>query len=376
MPRRTQNDEKDEDENKKHDDDFYGGQRKQETDLGGSGKSLWDAARDIVASREQAETLPTVSNTVLFVGSRSGGKSTMVLRYLERTSETAKPTIALEYNYAKKPKTTDTVGKDIGHVWELGDGTFLTKLIDVVLTPETIEHASVVLVLDLSKEQELWYTYETLYDAIAKRVKHCINEAAKQNPNIKDKLKESINQRIGKANKNDVEPLRIPLLIVGSKYDEFQKLEPEAKKTIIKTLRFLAFYHGATLLSYSEKQESVYLKSAIHHLLFDTNLPEKQPQIDYQKPLYIKSGSDTLEQVGPPPIPEYELGDLKEQTPLAVWRAAYCKRFPQEVEKRDPSLMQDYGRDPQYADASIDAMREQKIAELQRYLTMKTRSRS
>ncbi|CAF1196691.1 unnamed protein product [Adineta steineri] len=237
-------------------------------------------------------------------------------------------------------------------------------------------HASVVLVLDLSKEQELWYTYETLYDAIAKRVKHCINEAAKQNPNIKDKLKESIVQRIGKANKNDVEPLRIPLLIVGSKYDEFQKLEPEAKKTIIKTLRFLAFYHGATLLSYSEKQESVYLKSAIHHLLFDTNLPEKQPQIDYQKPLYIKSGSDTLEQVGPPPIPEYELGDLKEQTPLAVWRAAYCKRFPQEVEKRDPSLMQDYGRDPQYADASIDAMREQKIAELQRYLTMKTRSRS
>lgn len=68
-------------------------------------------------------------------------------------------------------------------------------------------------------------------------------------------------------------------------------------------------------------------------------------------------------------------------TPVAVWRAAYCKRFPQEVsrkkknvsliliwlflqkvEKRDPSLMQDYGRDPAYADASIDAMREQKLA--------------
>ncbi len=32
------------------------------------------------------------------------------------------------------------------------------------------------------------------------------------------------------------------------------------------------------------------------------------------------------------------------------------------VEKRDPSLLQDYGRDPQYADASIDAMREQKLA--------------
>ncbi len=56
----------------RHDDDFYGGQRRQETDLGwvyeeedlrmlipdfsgAGGKSLWDAARDIVASREQGK---------------------------------------------------------------------------------------------------------------------------------------------------------------------------------------------------------------------------------------------------------------------------------------------------------------------------------
>jgi len=32
------------------------------------------------------------------------------------------------------------------------------------------------------------------------------------------------------------------------------------------------------------------------------------------------------------------------------------------VEKRDPSSVKDYGRDPEYADASIDAMREQKLA--------------
>lgn len=55
-----------------------------------------------------------------------------------RTNEAAKPTIALDYNYAKKPKNLDGVNKEVGHIWELGDGTFLTKLIDVVLTPETI----------------------------------------------------------------------------------------------------------------------------------------------------------------------------------------------------------------------------------------------
>jgi len=60
-------------------------------------------------------------------------------------------------------------------------------------------NASVVLVLDLSKPEELWHTYQTLYEAIAKRVKFCISEASKQNPNLKDKLKESILKRIGNA---------------------------------------------------------------------------------------------------------------------------------------------------------------------------------
>jgi hypothetical protein len=39
----------------------------------------------------------------------------------------------------------------------------------------------------------------------------------------------------------------------------------------------------------------------------------KQPQTDYQKPLYVKSGSETAEQIGPPPIGEHELGDLREK---------------------------------------------------------------
>ncbi len=55
------------------------------------------------------------------------------------------------------------------------------------------------MVLDLSQPQELWHTYQTLYEAIAKRIKYCIHEASKQNPNIKDKLKESILKRIGNA---------------------------------------------------------------------------------------------------------------------------------------------------------------------------------
>jgi hypothetical protein len=38
------------------------------------------------------------------------------------------------------------------------------------------------------------------------------------------------------------------------------------------------------------------------------------------------------------------------------------RSFRIQIAKRDPSLMQDYGRDPNFADATIDTMRDQKQA--------------
>ena len=39
----------------------------------------------------------------------------------------------------------------------------------------------------------------------------------------------------------------IPLAILGTKYDIFQDFEPEKKKIICKTLRFVAHINGASL---------------------------------------------------------------------------------------------------------------------------------
>ena len=39
----------------------------------------------------------------------------------------------------------------------------------------------------------------------------------------------------------------VPLAILGTKYDIFQDFEPEKKKVICKTLRFVAHTNGASL---------------------------------------------------------------------------------------------------------------------------------
>lgn len=86
--------------------------------------------------------------------------------------------------------------KNIGHIWELGEGTFLMKLIDVVVNPENILNTSVMITLDLSKLSELWITMETLITYLRQRIKECIKEANRENPKVKERVKKAIHERI------------------------------------------------------------------------------------------------------------------------------------------------------------------------------------
>jgi hypothetical protein len=45
-----------------------------------------------------------------------------------------------------------------------------------------------------------------------------------------------------------LEPFEIPVVILGTKYDVFETYEPEKRKIVCKTLRFVAHYYGAMLL--------------------------------------------------------------------------------------------------------------------------------
>lgn len=44
-----------------------------------------------------------------------------------------------------------------------------------------------------------------------------------------------------------LDPMSVPLAILGTKYDIFQDFEPEKKKIVCKTLRFVAHTNGASL---------------------------------------------------------------------------------------------------------------------------------
>lgn len=68
-------------------------------------------------------------------------------------------------------------------------------------------------------------------------------------PDIVQQLKKKAWQRFGSdhPDRDLLDPLPVPLAILGSKYDQFQDMEPERRKMLCRTLRFVAHTNGASL---------------------------------------------------------------------------------------------------------------------------------
>ncbi|XP_074653258.1 cytoplasmic dynein 2 light intermediate chain 1-like [Tubulanus polymorphus] len=335
-------------------------------------KSKTNAVKDSSSAEEslskKANNRSSDEASVLVTGSKNSGKTSIILRFLDR-DEAPKPTTSLEYTFGRRAKGHN-MAKDVGHIWELGGGIWLSRLIDIPINANTIKSISLVLVLDLSLPNELWITLEKLLQSAKSRINEILSET--KGMNIKDELKRRALERVGEdhPDRDLMDLFPIPLVIIGSKYDLFQNFDPEKRKVICKTLRFIAHSKGATLQFCSSKQESLLNKSRtlITHLVFGT-AASKTLQVDHNKPLMIPAGADSLQQIGSPPLPEGDLGRLNARSPLDLWKHAFTSSFPQE-ESSNPANVEDPAKDPQYAEIAVDNMRAQKNEELERYRKM------
>uniref|UniRef100_A0A673JIJ7 Cytoplasmic dynein 2 light intermediate chain 1 n=1 Tax=Sinocyclocheilus rhinocerous TaxID=307959 RepID=A0A673JIJ7_9TELE len=324
--------------------------------LSRSSDTLWDIAAAEVCSRESwtdeedAEEdahFPT-QRTVFFMGSKAGGKTTILLRFLDR-DETAKPTLALEYTFGRRARGHNTP-KDIAHLWELGGGISLSDLVQIPMTADNVSSLSVVLVLDLSKPNVLWETMERLLDSARSQVEKVCASHQKTGESRSGK------QRVPRVLHKDypdrelISPFPVPLLIVGSKI------------------------HLILLSFTSSKSEATMSKSRsfVNQLAFGTERP-KSISTDPSKPLTIPAGFDSLSQIGPPVTSDVDIGTLHAKNPLDLWKKVFERVFPPENIKERKEL-KDPAKDPQYSEPLIDSIRAQKDQELEQYKRKQAKS--
>ncbi|CAJ0920752.1 unnamed protein product [Ranitomeya imitator] len=288
--------------------------------------NLWDLAVAEVQMKENTEdesiTSTETDRSVFFIGNKNaGGKTSIILRCIDR-DEAPKPTLALEYTFAKEHCP----------FWELGGGTSLLDLIQIPITSENVRTFSIVLVLDLSKPNDLWPTMDSLLQVTRKHVDKIVADIGKSNPKVAKEITQNIWRTIpnNHPDRELIDPFPLPLLIIGSKYDIFQDFESEKRKIISKTLRFLSHYLGASLL-FTGKAESHKSVFTVICKSFGIWTRQEVTSVDHNKPLIIPAGSDSLGQIGTPPASDGDLRQVSARTPMELWKKTYERAFPQEV---------------------------------------------
>ncbi|XP_075225368.1 cytoplasmic dynein 2 light intermediate chain 1-like isoform X2 [Lycorma delicatula] len=311
-------------------------------------QSLRDVA--ITLNRQQLLMPPLESDakerTLLVVGSKGSGKSTLIDKFLDR-NEIEKPTLALEYSFGRK--AGKSLVKDICHIWELGGGTLFTSLLSNeggVLNSLKIKSMTVVMMLDLSSLSTLWTTLETLLNIIKTFLMQRKDSSTLIN-NVKKKIPSDHPDYLR------MDPFPIPLIIIGGKYDLFQDFEPEKKRIVCRCLRYIAHTSCATLVFYSSKDAALVKRTRelLSHYAFGTTSVKTVSQ-DFNKPLLVPPGADLIESI-------QGLGSTNNSWTIDKYKHFFTSHFPQESSKTSV-LPDDPGQDPNFREPLIDALRSQK----------------
>jgi len=327
-----------------------------------------------VAAAEQQDT------TVLFVGSKGAGKSSLVNRFVRRDEAAPpKPTTALEYTHAKRE---DGKVVKVAHVWELGGGTQLSPLMDVVLTPETVHAALVVIVLDLGDAATVWPTLYFWLQRVKQRVADCFQKMQQRGSTTPAKMIQRMQKRFGEGHP-DLEGQRvtivgIPLFVVAAKYDAFRTEGPEYAKLMAKALRHLSHTFAASLLytTIKDEREVARFRSLLGHLAFGAPLgAERLYQVDPVLPLCVWAGKDQFDRIGPPqgvnrPAAFVSCGNEEHDRWKAPFEAVFTPKEGAEAAALDAGFDPN---DPAYAEPAVDAMRAVKNDELEQYRLARAR---
>lgn len=326
---------------------------------------------------------------VYFVGSRGSGKSTLLNRFLYPTrAEIPKPSEGLEYTYARKPSNFDHEKKDLAHIWEVGGSQEFAEEIalgdQLFLTVKQVTTAVVVIVVDLSDPASIMNNVLGWIDQIKKKLASTYEKFEKKGLQLPEQLRQRAKNKLYSANedKDLVYHSGISLVIAATKYDVFMDQDPEVKKIIGRTLRFLAHSHGAFLMYLSglhsmgggggnDGGKDVAMDRSLldnftrlmNHLIF-TGLEKKptlklSPQVDHGGPLMVPAGTDKFKDIGRP----RGVADGNIQAGIQEWREMSDKLFPPKAITKAAKFQMD----DRYKEEEVDLVAKRKLHELEMY---------
>ncbi|KND01166.1 uncharacterized protein SPPG_04256 [Spizellomyces punctatus DAOM BR117] len=329
-------------------------------------KDIWTLVKEAKEREKKAAESPdtSIESTLFFVGNKNAGKSSLILRFLDREEPPA-PTVGLEYTFGRRTRGVNAV-KDVAHIWELAGGIFLSDLIKIPVNEANVHTVTFVIVIDLSEPAEALKTLEHLIGKIKSTVNSLLDSLEQRGSKRPRAMRAYAWKKFGAENveKEFLDPCAAPIVVIGTKYDVFRDMESEKRKMLAKTLRYIAHTNGASLMFVSQKDENTVAKcrQLLSHHAFKGSSP-KTMSVDHNKPIVILAGQDSLSHIGPPPS-EMGRDTVGKQSAASYrqWKADFDKYFPPVTTDVQKEIV-DFSKYPEQA---IDALRAQKDEELEK----------
>eukprot|EP00049_Salpingoeca_infusionum_P027005 m.29566 g.29566 ORF g.29566 m.29566 type:complete len:337 (+) comp9181_c0_seq1:112-1122(+) len=332
---------------------------------------LWDLAKKERDAAQRSGTSSSAEDRTLVVaGAKSSGKSTLISRLIDSSS--VKATVALEYTFARRNRSTG-VGKDVAHIWELGGGTELATLIEMPITATSVKTLSVAIVVNLAEPETIWTTVDKLVLRARKRIDKVFGDLKAKGSKLPAYLEKKALSKYASDSPDlkMISPFPVPLVIFGAHYDQYQDFDSEKRKIITRALRFLAHYYGATLLYVSDKDDGLMNKARnlLASMAFKIPVNFRSAHFDHDKAVLIQAGVDTLVSIGTPP----QAQTSGARTPLDMWKAAFTSVFPQTSTATKAAVSAVV--EGEFQEPAVDDARDRKMDELERQ-RRRDRSRS
>lgn len=248
--------------------------------------------------RSQSAAVENSANSsIVFVGDLGCGKSTLIQSFLKPSaSKDTKPTIALEYNYARK--TTNGV-KSVANLWEVGGDLVEPKLMEIGITRSNLTSAAVIICCDLSKPHNVLNSVLRSISAVKEIVARRVAELQATNVTVLNQIRENIaNSYKGHPDAGRLRPLDVPVVLVANKHDLFRSLQASDRRLVINVLRFVAHYFGATLLTMSSSDAG--MKDSYRTLVscLGFGLPGRTAcEVNADKAIFVTRGRDTFHSI-------------------------------------------------------------------------------
>jgi len=332
-------------------------------------KNLWQLCK-IEKEKEKKDTNKVELNDIgiessLFIaGSSEGGKSTLISSIFDKNSSNIpSSTLLLDYTYRHNNRTKGLNSlKDTLHIWELANGVMFKEFLKIPINEHNINNAVAVIVLDLSKPENIIDEYQEIIEVVNSRIDSILKSLEKRGSRRPKALTLYSWKKYGNSHpdKEFIHPTIIPSIIVGSKYDKFKNMESESRKFMCKILRYMAHVNGSSLIFYNPNDESMSqkCKQILFHYIYRSAAPANMT--DHNKPILIMAGTDSLKSIGLPPNCN---ATNPQRLSVSDWTNVYETFFKKEETKK-PNFKVDLSKFPE---TIIDNLKIEKDQEYIKY---------